>query len=396
MTERGVLDGVRVLDFGRFIAGPWCGAILADLGADVIRIERVDGGEDRFVTPITSDGIGPMYLQVNRGKRCLTLNPVKAEGREIVARLVATADVVIANLPPETLVAMGLDDATLRAIKPDVVVVTANCWGAGGEWSHRVGFDGLAQAASGHMFMTGPPDQPTRSSVPYVDFSTGTLLALSAIAALLHRERTGEGQLVEGALLRTALTWNSSALIEEAMTSVGRTSTHNRAQTAGPSDVYRTRDGWVLCAVIGPAQFAHWCEMVGRTDLVDDERFVDDLARGEHADVLSAYMGAWCADRTTDDVLVALDKHRVPGGPVLDLRHAVDLPHARQIGVWEDVEYPTAPGPVPLARFPVSLSRTPASIRGRAPELGEHTDAILADIGYSADDIATLRAARIV
>jgi len=392
----GVLDGVRVLDFGRFIAGPYCGALLADLGADVIRIERVEGGEDRFVTPVTSDGVGPMYLQVNRGKRGMTLNPVRPEGREVVARLVRDADVVIANLPPETLVTMGLDYETLRAIKPDVILVAATCWGRGGEWSRRPGFDGLGQAASGHMFMTGPPDAPTRASVPYVDFSTATLSALAVLVALRHRDQTGEGQLIEPALLRTALTWNSSGLTEQALIKADRVSTHNRAQTAGPSDVFRTRDGWLLCAVIGNAQFRSWATMIGRPDLVDDPRFGDDLSRGEHGEALSAYMGAWCADRTTEECLAALDAARVPGGPVLTYQEALDLPHARQIGVWEEHPYPTAPKPVPLARFPVELSASPGVIRGRAPELGEHTEEILRDLGYTDEEIDSLRAGRVV
>ena len=167
-----VLEGVRVLDFGRYIAGPWCAALLGDLGADVIRVERVDGGEDRWVAPVTADGVGAMYLQVNRNKRCLTLNPVKAEGRRVVERLVKGADVVVANLPPDTLVQMGLDYDTLRGYKADIILTTMNAFGSGGSWSSKIGFDGLAQAASGNMYLSGPrvtrpgPARRTSTSPP--------------------------------------------------------------------------------------------------------------------------------------------------------------------------------------------------------------------------------------
>ncbi|HUF33181.1 MAG TPA: CoA transferase [Acidimicrobiales bacterium] len=392
----GVLDGIRVLDFGRYIAGPYCAALLGDLGADVIRVERREGGEDRWITPVTSDGVGSMYLQCNRGKRGLTLDPTTAEGREVVARLVATADVVIANLPPAALLSMGLDDATLREVKPDVILVTTTAFGAGGDWSDKVGFDGLAQAASGNMAMSGPPGAPSRSSAPYVDFSTATLSALSVMAALRHRDQTGEGQLIEAALLRTALTWNSPTLAEQAMLGVDRTSTHNRSQTAGPADTFRTRDGWLMCAVIGPSQFRKWAAMIGRPDLVDDERFGDDLARGDHGEALSAYMAAWCADRSTDECLDAMAEARIPGGPVLTPQEALDLPHVRQIGVFEEVEYPTAARPVPIARFPVELSASPGAVHGRAPELGEHTDEILAELGYDPAAVDALREAGVV
>jgi crotonobetainyl-CoA:carnitine CoA-transferase CaiB-like acyl-CoA transferase len=332
-----------------------------------------------------------MYLQCNRGKRGMTLDVATPDGRDVVARLVASADVVIANLPQATLRGMGLDHDTLRAIKPDIILTTVNAWGSGGDWSHKVGFDGLAQAASGNLFLSGPPGEPSRAAVPYVDFSTATIAALSTLAALLHRRATGEGQLIEAALLRTAVTWNSPTLIEQAMLGVDRRSTHNRGQTAGPADVHRTRDGWVMCLVLGAYQFDRWTRMIGRPDLLDDERFKDDLGRGDHGEALSAYMGAWCADRTTAECLAEMDAHKVPGGPVLSPQQLLDLPHVRQVGILHDVDYPTAAVPAPLAGFPAVLSASPASIHGRAPQLGEHTDEILAELGYDAGAIARLR-----
>jgi crotonobetainyl-CoA:carnitine CoA-transferase CaiB-like acyl-CoA transferase len=385
-----------VVDFGRYIAGPYCGALLRDLGAEVIRVERVDGGEDRWVTPVTSDGVGAMFLQVNRGKRGMTLDLAKPEGREVAQRLIRSADVVIANLPPETLRSMGLDYEAVRALKPDIILTTVNAWASGGEWSHRVGFDGLAQAASGNLYMSGPPGHPSRAAVPYVDFSTATIAALSTVAALLHRRATGEGQFIEAALLRTAVTWNSPTLIEQAMLGVDRVSTHNRGQTAGPADVFRTRDGWLMCLVIGSYQFGRWANMIGRPDLLDDDRFKDDLGRGEHGEALSAYMAAWCADRTTDECLAEMDRSKVPGGPVLSPQELLDLPHVRQVGILQDVAYPTAAAPAPLAGFPAVLSASPGVIHGRAPQLGEDTDAILGELGYDGAAITALRAAGIV
>ena len=392
----GVLEGIRVLDFGRYIAGPFCATLLGDLGADVIRIERVDGGEDRFLTPVTEDGIGAMYLQLARNKRGMTLNPTKEKGQEVLAKLVATADVVIANMPPATLRTLSLDYESLCRIKPDVILVTNTAFASGGPWSDRVGFDGLAQAMTGVMHMTGTPDVPTRASAAFVDFNTAALSTVAVMAALAHREKTGEGQLVEPALLKSALTIMGASLIEQDQLQVNREATLNRGQTNGPSDTYRTSDGWVMCLAIGPLQFRRWCELIGRPELFEDERFRDDLARGEHGEELSAIMSEWCADKTTAEVLELLEQAKVPGGPVLTPQEALDHEHVQAIDFFKQVEYPGAKKPIPIADFPVTLSKSPGTVRTRAPQLGEHTEEVLTELGYDSAAIAALREERVV
>ena len=392
----GPLSGIRVLDFGRFIAGPFCATLLGDLGAEVIRIERIDGGEDRWLAPVTEDGQGAMCLHVGRNKRCLTLNPLKPDGAQVLKRLVATADVVVANLPPKTLSAMGLDYESLKAVKSDIILTTVNAFASGGPYSDRVGFDALAQAMSGNLHLSGEAEQPTRAFVPYVDFATAALSAFSTLAALRHRDQTGAGQVLEGALLKTALTMMNSVLIEQDVKKVDRVATMNRGQWNGPSDVFRTQDGWIMCLAIGAQQFSRWCDMVGQSGLVDDPRFTDDLARGDHGEALSNIMMTWCQSRTQDEVLSAMDDAKIPAGPVYSPQQALDDEHIQALNFLKTVDYPTATQSIPTADFPVSMSASRAEIRHRAPMLGEHTDEILVELGYDAASIEDLRSRRVV
>ena len=192
------LTGIRVLDFGRYIAGPYCAALLADYGADVIRIEAPGGNDDRYTVPVAEDGSGAMFMQMNRAKRGLTLKPGSPEGREIVRRLVETADVVIANLPHDVLVKLGLDYDSLSAINPRIILATASAFGSEGPLASRVGFDAVGQAMSGTVHLTGTPDQPYRAQVNYVDFGTALHCAFGIMLALRTREATGEGAMRVG------------------------------------------------------------------------------------------------------------------------------------------------------------------------------------------------------
>ena len=387
----GLLDGIRVLDFGRYIAGPYCAALLADLGADVIRIERIGGGEDRWVAPINDDGVGAMYVVMNRNKRGMTLDPAAPDGREIVKKLIATADVVVANLPPEVLRSLSLDLESLRAVKPDIILTTVTAFGAGGPWSHKHGFDGIGQVMSGTAYMTGTVAQPYRAAVAWVDFGTASLAAFGTLAALMERGKSGRGQRVEGALLRTAIAFNNPTLVEQQAIRINRVPTENRGQTSAPSDLFRTKDGWIIAYAIGNPMFKRWAKLLREESWLADPRFKDDEARGKHAEAISKRVSEWTIQRTTDEALRELEVARIPAGPLYTPQQALDDAHIRAASLLVDTDYPGVARRVPLAPTPVDLSETPGRFRHRAPTLGEHTNAILAELGYSAAEIDTLR-----
>jgi crotonobetainyl-CoA:carnitine CoA-transferase CaiB-like acyl-CoA transferase len=391
-----VLDGIRVLDFGRYIAGPYCAALLGDLGADVIRIERRDGGEDRWISPIlpgekSVPREGSLFMQMNRNKRGMTLDPMKPEGRAIVRKLIEQADVVVANLPPEALVSMGLDYATLSAINPRVVLTTASAFGHGGPYSNRVGFDGVAQAMSGVAYMTGPADYPVRPAASWVDFNTATFLAMGTLAALMARDKTGRGQQVEGALLATALTVFSPTLIEQDAVAINRVATMNRGQTAAPSDIFECKDGWIIVLTNGAPMFRRWTRLIGEPHWLEDPRFATDELRGDNGDAISARMTEWTRQRTVAEAIEELEKARIPVANVYSPQQALDDPHVQQMGFFQRLDYPGMAKPPLVATTPFKLSDTPGAIEHRAPLLGEHTDAVMAELGYSAADIAAFR-----
>lgn len=392
----GILDGIRVLDFGRYIAGPYCAALLAEHGAEVIRIEKREGSEDRFVAPVGTDGVGALFLQMNRNKLSLTLDPMTADGQEIVRRLVRSADVVVANLPPPTLRAMRLDYDSLRAVKPDIILTTSSAYGDGGPYAERVGFDGVGQVMSGAVYMTGEPDRPYRAWVPWVDFGTALHCAFGTMAALMARRETGRGQKVEGALLATAVTFTNAMLIEQAVIEADRVPSGNRGQTAAPVDLFRTRDGWIICQVVGEPLYRRWARLMGEPHWLGDPRFKDDLARGENGAVISERMQRWCGKRSTEEALDILGREKIPAAKVLKPQEVLDDPQVQAMGFFAPLDYPGLPRPAPVAKVPVWLTATPGGIRRRAPLLGEHTDAIMAELGYDADTIAALRRSGVV
>ncbi len=392
-----VLSGIRVLDFGRYVAGPYCATLLGYLGADVIRIERREGGEDRFIAPVTPSGEGAVFLQTGSNKRSLTLNPGTPEGRKIIAELVKTADVVVANLPPLALTAMGLDEASVLALNPRAVLVTQSAFGDVGPYTRRGGFDGVGQALSGAMVITGTPGHPAKAAAPYVDFTTAVLSAFGALAALLERDRSGQGQRVDATLLGSALAVFNSHLIEQSVTGINRQGTGNQVQTSAPSDLFATRDGHVLVHCVGNGLFRRWAKLMGdEAGWTGNPLYQTDQSRADHSGPILARMREWCGERTTADALAALESAGLAAGAVQSPQEALDDPQAAALGLFTAVDYPGLPRPAQVVDLPIRLTRTPGGIRQRPPTIGEHTADILRELGYDEAAIADLRARAIV
>ncbi|HEY2393930.1 MAG TPA: CoA transferase, partial [Candidatus Angelobacter sp.] len=387
------LAGIRVIDFGRFIAGPYCAMLLADMGADVIRVDRRHGSEDRYIAAITESGEGGGFLSLNRNKRSLTLDTAKPESEEIIKRLVRGADVVVANLPMNVLKSMRLDYESLKATKPDIILARISTFGADGPYANRVGFDTVAQAMSGAMSLTGFPGAPVRGIVPFADFGTALHTVFGVMVALYHRLQTGEGQIVDGSLLATSITFVQGLLAERHVLGIERQQQGNASFYAAPSDAYKTKDGWIVVSAVGNDMFARWARLVGQEDFITDPRFATDQLRADNRDAITETMNAWLATRTTQEAILELAKARVPAGSVLELDQVLEDPQVKTREMLRYVDHVGAAKPIPLADTAVQLSATPGGIRERAASLGEHTDEVLLEIGYSDDEISALRAA---
>jgi len=393
-----VLAGVRVLDFGRYVAGPYCATLLGYLGAEVIRVEKRDGGEDRYIAPITGSGEGSVFFQTACNKKSLTLDPASAQGREVVRRLVRSADVVVANLPPSGLRSLGLDYASLKAIRPDIILATQSSFGDEGPFAERGGFDGVGQAMSGAMYMTGTPGNPVKAAAPYVDYSTAVLSAFGTLAALMQRAQTGEGQEVQTNLLGTAMAVFGSHLIEQSALAINRVPTGNRVQTSAPSDVFATRDGHILTHTVGNGLFRRWARLMGDAERwISDPRFQSDQSRGDHSADILARMRQWCSERTTDEALRELQAAGLPSGPVHTLQQALDHPQVAAMQALQAItDFPGLQLPARVPNLPVRLSVSGGGITHRPPLLGEHTDEVLRGLGYSSEEITGLRDARVI
>lgn len=245
---------------------------------------------------------------------------------------------------------------------------------------------------SGAVYMTGTPEQPNRAMVPWVDFGTALHCAFCTMVALKEREASGKGQIVRGTLLGTALTLGNALLIEQAVLGVDRVATGNRGQTSAPNDLFRTRDGWVICQVIGQPLYERWAKLMGEPEWLRDPRFRDDRARGDNGALISERMARWCAERSSEEVIAILGEAMIPCGPLLAPQETLDHPQVAALGLLQPLDYPGLPKPAPVGMVPVALSRTDPVARRAPPVLGADTDAVLGELGYAAQAVEKLRA----
>ena len=298
---------------------------------------------------------------------------------------------MIVNLPFDIMQKLGLDYAALRAVKDDIILVMASAFGPEGPYRDRVGFDGVAQAMSGAMALSGFPEAPVRSVVSFADYGTALHAAFGAMAALFDRQRTGRGQLIDVSLLATSVLFMAPMLIEKAMTGIERQRQGNTAFYAAPSDAYRTNDGWILVPTIGDPMFRRWARLMGREELIADPRCRDDITRADHAELINEVMTAWCATRTREEAIAELERARIPCGPVYELDEVFDDPQVRVRKLFEPLEFGSPPQTVPISNSAVRLGGQPAELRRAAPRLGEHTDEVLAELGFGLEEIARFR-----
>lgn len=387
-----VLRNVRVLDFGKFVAAPSSTWLLSNMGAQVIKVEPVGGAPDREPFRIAPDLDGAGFLQLHSNKRSLCLDHTCAAGREVLAKLVRAADVMVCGAPETTLKRQGIDYASLTSLNPRLIYLNVSAYTSQGPRASEIGFDGIGQVMSGSTYMSGFGEQPTRSFCSWVDVTTGIYAAFAIACALLERARSGRGHYLETSLMMSGYAAMSWLLVEQAATGRNRTRSGNRAQSSGPSDIFRTQDGWIVVQVVGDGLFAKVAKLVGHEEWIGDPRFATDNDRADNGALLSEGVGAWCARLTTAEALRQLKEARVPGAHVNSLQQALEEPQVAALRFMQTVQHPGREA-LALFRAPIMVDGALAPLRTRPPLPGEHTAAILGELGYSAADVAALAAA---
>lgn len=403
------LSHIRVLDLSRVLAGPWCSQNLADLGADVIKIERPDVGDDTrsWGPPYLKDADGEptreaaYYLSANRGKRSVTVDISTKQGQDLIRELARHSDVVIENYKVGQLIKYGLDYASLKAIRPDIVYCSVTGFGQDGPYASRAGYDFIVQGMGGFMSITGERDDlpgggPQKAGVAIADLMTGMYATTAILAALVHRERTGQGQYIDTALLDVQVAMLANVGSNFLTSAKVPQRWGNAHANIVPYQTFATSDGHIIVAVGNDGQFAKLVDIGGRSELASDPRFATNPARVQHRDVLVPILAEMIAKHSKQFWIEALEAATVPCGPINRLDEVFDNEQVRARGMQVDLPHPCG-APVRLVGSPMRLSETPVVYDQAPPLLGEHTDQVLREVlGYDDSRIEALRASKVV
>ena len=405
----GALSHIRVLDLSRVLAGPWCAQNLADLGAEVIKVERPKSGDDtrHWGPPFAKDPLGKdtsesaYYISINRNKKSITLDISTPEGQEIVRGLAAQSDVVIENYKVGQLAKYGLDYESLLKIKPNLIYCSITGFGQTGPYQHRAGYDFILQGMGGFMSITGEADHlpgggPQKAGVAIVDLFTGMYASSAILAAVIHRDRSGEGQYIDMALLDTQVAMLANISSNYLCSGVSPHRWGNAHPNVVPYQTFQTSDSWIIVAVGNDGQFRHFVKAGDRELLADDPRFATNPARIEHRDALIPLLAAMVKEKTKVEWISLLESVGVPCGPINNLQEVFENEQVVARGIQLNVPHPTA-GSMKLVASPMRLSKTPVTMRMPPPLLGEHTEEILsATLHYTYEQIAQLRSKGII
>ena len=385
------LDGIRVIDLSRFVAGPFCCQILGDNGADVVKVEKPDGETARQMPPF-ADGESLYFIAYNGSKRGITINLRSADGLALLRRLIAKADIVVENFRAGTMEQMGLGYEAMAVTNPGLIMVSISGFGSQGPYTGRPAFDEIIQSMSGLTSLTGEADGPPMLTGTYIaDFVTGIYGALGAMLALTQRSKSGRGQWVQMNLLQSLISILNTTVSRYLLLGEAPRRQGNRNVLIAPGNIYRARDGHVAVECLTQDMWEDLARAIGREELIRDSRFVDVVSRKRHADELDGEVQAWMAERATDEIVSSLERHSIPCGPVLDIPSLVRDPQFQANETVVQVEYPGL-GPVPVLAPPIRLSGDATPRRGRPPRLGEHTQEVLSEwLGLGEADLQSLR-----
>ncbi len=403
-VPQGALEGVRVLDLSRILAGPWCAQNLADLGAEVIKVERPGAGDDTraWGPPWLPDGEGnatrdaTYYATANRGKQSVTLDIASAEGQAIVRELAACSHILLENYKVGDLKRYGLDYDSLKALNPALVYCSITGYGQDGPCAHKPGYDFIFQGLGGLMSITGERDDlpgggPQKVGVAVIDMLTGMYATVAVLAALRHAERTGDGQHIDMALLDAVVAIGATPILAQRVTGKVPQRFGNAHANMVPYHVFATADGHMIVAAGNDGQWQAYCRGVERPDLAADPRFVTGAGRIVDRDVLVPLLAAHMRTRPTAYWVAALEAQGIPCGPINDYAQVLEDPQVRHRALQVDLTRSDG-GVCPTVKSPLRLSATPVRYDAAPPRLGEHTDAVLREVlGLSAQRIAALR-----